>query len=251
MWRKLPIKTLAILALVLGLAVAGAVPAGALPTLDFGIVAPTPGTIAYGGGGAALVGTNIQVDNVVGIGTPSNDGALLDITGGLLNFTTGAYTGNAGGAWHFANVGGTISITGGIHNQTNYPVGPNPDIANGTSLLSGTFLNADVFLISTTPVGGGVYTNFQIAGASFTDIKDEDLLTFFGLATGVTYNGTFNISFQTYSTGPLVAGDAFSTSPDGKVLSGDVVNVPLPSSLLLLGSGLVGLAALGSRFRKP
>ena len=35
--------------------------------LDFNLSAPTSGTISYGGGGGALIGSNIEVDNVVGL----------------------------------------------------------------------------------------------------------------------------------------------------------------------------------------
>jgi hypothetical protein len=40
--------------------------------LDFNIGAPTSGTISYAGGGGALIGSNIEVDNVVGLSTPAN-----------------------------------------------------------------------------------------------------------------------------------------------------------------------------------
>ncbi|HEU0049207.1 MAG TPA: hypothetical protein VFQ43_16575, partial [Nitrososphaera sp.] len=46
------------------------------PIIDFGLVAPTGGTISYAGGAAPLLGTNIQVDNVVGLDTPDHNGWL-------------------------------------------------------------------------------------------------------------------------------------------------------------------------------
>src|SRR5262245_13515132 len=62
------------------------------PFLDFGIVAPTPGTISYAGGANPLVGTGIEVDNVTGLGTPLNNGVTIGLVGFALNFTTGNLT---------------------------------------------------------------------------------------------------------------------------------------------------------------
>src|SRR5438045_658734 len=46
----------------------------AIPVLDFGMIPPTSGSISYPVGGGPLIGTNLQVDNVTGVGTPLLDG---------------------------------------------------------------------------------------------------------------------------------------------------------------------------------
>src|SRR5262245_42575645 len=68
------------------------------PILDFGVIAPTPGTISYAGGASPLVGSGIQVDNVVGLSTPLNNGVLRNLFSAVLNFSTGA----SNGPWSWA-----------------------------------------------------------------------------------------------------------------------------------------------------
>jgi hypothetical protein len=205
----------------------------AAPQLDFGVVAPTGGTISYAGGATPLMGSGITVDNVVGLNTPANNNFLAGCVSCVLNFTTGNFTGASAipPAWNFGP-GGTISVVGGVDFNNDNVFNGN-DIPAGTTLLSGTF-NGPATVLS---LGG----NMRIAGGAFLDIKDADLAAFYGLngGTGVPYSGFFNLSFN----GTGNPGDAFTSS---QVLSGDIVNEPvdLPSSLLLLGSGLAGLAYL-------
>jgi hypothetical protein len=194
-------------------------------SLDFGIKSPTTGSLSFAGGSAPLIGSNIDVDDVIGLSTPGNPGIVSICASCSLDFTTGA----SSGGWNFG-AGGTITITGGI----DFP-DSTTDIGTGSTLLSGTFDSATVI-----DVGSGTF-EFQIVGGSFTDTKNSVLLAFYDLPD-VLYAGGLNLSFSTGA--PM--GNAFSSST---LYSGDVVNqpVPVPAAVWLFGSGLVGLASIARR----
>jgi hypothetical protein len=200
-------------------------------SLDFGVIAPTPGTIDYGTtSNTRLVGTNIQVDNVTGLGTPFNNGTTLPITGGLLDFISGPITGTDPLHWDFVGAG-PISITGAILGGLN------------EVLMSGTFTEVHV-------VDGVTPGTFEVAIAAFFDRKAEDLAHYFydgGFPT--LWDGNLNISFQVAANITPGIGNYFIST---QVLSGDVVNnpVPIPPSVLLMGSGLLGIGLIGWRRKR-
>jgi hypothetical protein len=220
----------AIAAMAIGLWVTGlfVAPATMAVEIDFNLSAPTSGTISYGGGGGALIGSNIEVDNVVGLSTPANANVTSVCLSCLLNFNSGTLTGSGpqnGGWWSFGS-GGTISITGGVQLQGG------TDIPLGTTLLTGSFNNAFVQDLG---------TQFKVTFGSFTDTKHVDLLSYYGLPLGL-YNGALTLLFAAPDNG---AGSAFTST---SVFSGNVVNapapVPLPAAAWLFGSGLIGLAGV-------
>lgn len=192
--------------------------------LDFNISSPTSGTISYGGGGGALIGSNIEVDNVVGLSTPANSNVISTCLSCVLNFTSGSLSGSGSGSWAFGP-GGTISITGGVQLQGG------TDIPLGSTLLSGTFNDASV-----QGLGG---QGFKVTFGSFSDTKIPELLSFYGLTPGAPFQGALTLLFDAADNG---AGTPFTSS---SVFGGTVVNapalVPAPAALLLFGSGLLGL----------
>jgi hypothetical protein len=204
-------------------------PAAIAVELDFNISAPTSGTISYGGSGGALIGSNIEVDNVVGLSTPANANVTALCVSCALNFTTGLLS-NAGGPnqnnngwWSFGS-GGTITITGGVQLQGG------TDIVSGSTLLNGNFNSAFVQDLG---------SQFKVTFGSFSDTKNADLLSYYGLTSGTPFQGALTLLFAATDNG---VGTPFTST---SVFSGNVVNspapVPLPAAVLLFGSGLVGL----------
>jgi hypothetical protein len=220
-----------VLRIVIGLVVVLACvspPAQASTILDFQGLAAGGGTIAFSGGAAPLVGTNIPIVTLGGIETPLNAGNY-DVTNGYLNFQTGNLISYSGGSYNFGN-GGFFTITGGvtaagISATTGAP--PTP-----TVLLTGSFLGAQV--------GSGV-VSFVLGNGP--DTKNPDLLTYFGLSTATQFQfdakTNLNVSSGALNGGSF-SGTAFSTDISNTV-------VPEPGSMMLFGTGLVGLSALVRR----
>lgn len=232
---------IAIIAMSLGLWVMGlpiSPSAMAVSSLDFNIGAPTSGTVSYAGGGGALIGSNIEVDNVVGLSTPANANVTALCLSCALNFNTGALI-NAGGPppsgsnngwWSFGS-GGAITITGGVQLQGE------PDIALGSTLLTGNFNSAFVQDLGTQ--------GFKVTFGTFFDTKHPNLLTYYGLTPETLFQGAFTLLFA--SPNPGVGGAFTSTS----IFSGNVVNtaiVPLPAAVWLFGTGLISLFPILRRY---
>src|SRR5437763_10686459 len=88
-------------------------PAHANTIIDFKDSVLTGGTVSYDGSGGPLVGTDIVLQYVLGVNTPTENGAH-DLTGAVLNFTTGALASTSGGTYSFSP-GGTFEITGAVN----------------------------------------------------------------------------------------------------------------------------------------
>ena len=231
-------KTLVSCLLVLAL-LAMAPGAQAKGVLDFEIL--TTGlqgsSISYAGGSNPLVGMNLSVLGVIGgNGSPLNDGALLPITGGKLNFQTGNFVSSNGNTWDFGG-GGAVTITGTVLPQ---PAQGSYAAFGGTSgtLLSATFTSASVTNVK--------IDFFQTLGL-FVDPPNPALASYFGLPAN-NYSGFFGINF-TGVNGPVVQGGAFQTAEDF-VGSGDTSTSPVPAPgflVLLCSGGTVSLAGYALR----
>jgi hypothetical protein len=222
---------LAVLAL---LAIATRVQANGV--LDFTVPGGQGGaSVSYAGGAAPLVGSTLKVSDVSGGDTPSNDGATLAVTNGLLNFTTGNFTNSAGGVWNFGG-GGSVTISGTIAPQT--PSGFAAFGGTSGTLMQATFSSASI---------SNILQKSYLTLGLFFDPPNSDLASYFGLPAS-NYQGFFNIAFNVDSS--LTPADAFTSSFVG---SGDTETSPVPAPgflVLLCSGGTVTLAGYALRRRK-
>ncbi len=175
------------------------------------------GSLSYSGGASDLIGKNIGVESITGLNTPANGPSTsLQVVGGMLNFTTGAFSGGPNSTeWDFAS-GGNVTISGTI---------PSLGITTNTALLSGSF--SDPTMVRSLNSS----TDLKVLGGAFFSVVNPTLAQYFGLPTGgVLYSGGLTTLFRDAGSSPA----AFSSSGfTGGTLtvSPNIPTVPEPGTL--------------------
>jgi hypothetical protein len=166
------------------------------------------GTLSGGNSGLTLSGQTVYV--ISGL----NPSPMFGLDLANVSFTTGAFTSGSAMSGGTFGAGGTFTIT-----AENIP-----GIANGTTIFSGTF----------TCTGGCTWT---LADPSS---NGNHQYTLYGSVSGTWYNGTTVTGVTTQTT--INTGTGMFSGSEA-VVSGDTsINTPEPGSLVLMGTGLVGLA---------
>lgn len=200
--------------LMLGLGALG-MAAFAAPVLDFQGGAAGSGTIT--GNATTATGTSILIDTLLSNSqTPLHPSTSSGITGGTLQFSASGGSYNAG-TGVYSYTGGTFSITG----------------TDATASASGTLITGTLTKLSVDLAGA-------ITLLSGPNTINANLLSYYGLpatGTGVVTNGTVHLDNVTGGSGGAYSATTFSTDIPDTV-------VPEPTSVLLLGTVMFGVAHL-------
>jgi len=204
---------------------------------------PNAGMVNYDGLGGSLVGTNIDIGVVSGIGT-ANTGSY-NCLGCKLNFTTGNLD-------LMASLSQDSSGNSYVFDSGMTDADPNTGYFEITGTLQTGTLVGDIVGTGATPLLSGFWTSpitvsvlngiFAISNGSGTDTKNPQLLALFGEPLGSFTFANTNIQLANTPIGGNLG--AFNTQVTQAIVS-NVATVPLPGAVWLMGSALIGL--LGGR----
>jgi hypothetical protein len=197
-------------------------PARAATVIDFQTNgAGTGGWLTWDG--SNLTGTNIPVGMVTIANAPTNNGTFAVLGTAVGSGTSGPTGGHLFGDLDFATGPGTfISLAGCI-----------PGLSLGVLDSSGNCVDPITFLTGTISQFDNSNASHGLVSAIGTDTKNPALLAAIGLPATTPFE-FFGFSLSTNAIGPDHGSSAIST---------DIVNtaVPEPTSLMLLGTGLLAL----------
>jgi len=197
------------------------------------------GLYSWAGGSNSLVGTNIPAFGVLGDSTPSNNLASLSIVNGLLNFTSGAFSGTST-SWSWTG-GGTLNLTGCIAGVTTAK-GVACNGQNNVVLIADDFTSVQIVpQISLGPL------SFDAVFGNVTGTINASVAAYFGVPTAFSI-GTFTSDIATLG----YDGQPFVGSNISGVLKADPPNPSMPEYWGLgetAGLFLLTLMGLMPRFR--
>ncbi len=174
--------------------------------LKFRFIAPTSGSISYPFTGGPLSGSGLDVNTITGLSTPLNNGMVRTCCNCSLQFSTGNLVSTTSTTWLFAP-GVTLTLTGGV--DLDGTGCASPAVPLGSTLMTGSLTGQTLVTRSAN--------DFDVVTGGFQDIKDPQLVGFYGLPAGVTYDGGINLSFN-------ALGDPPATFTSTQVLSGAMSN---------------------------
>lgn len=209
-------RSLLLAALLLGLSVLGASGTALADSIDF-LASGHGGTWSFSGSGPlTITAMRLQVEDETTLQFAPIQGASTE------TLTTGAFLGGAGtqsNPWSFGpSAAGAFTIVGCVP--------PGGVGCTNVTLFSGQVGESTLY----NGTGGVLYDAMDVTG-----VIDSALLSYFG-TSGTNFQGILDFT---------LIGVAPGSGPTG---SGDLLlspgTVPEPASVLLLGSGLVGLALI-------
>jgi len=233
-----------VLALTLALGVGLPPPAQAY-VVDFTVASIKPGVlIAHAGGYPSRpppAGSTLKAVDVSHKGDPgSQSSPTIAPPDRILNFPSEPWADSFSNVCSapYAGMFGSLSPQGFITPQGGIA---SLNMSGGTTLLRGSLTTENV----TEPAPISEDRRFYVAGSHFSGNKNDSLLTYFGIYRQA---GNGNFDPDCAASFGLFPGAFTSTM----VPSGNILNqrAPFSSTLLLLGSGLLGLVGLRYRRRR-